>query len=152
VNKFSVEIIAALGVLALSGMGLLEAWSYSGEGGLMPRGVMIAGMVLSGTWLVESIASLRYGRQSPAGGAPIPKGAAVMLLGAGLALLLGIQFVGFFTSAAVVVPVLAMGLGYRRPLGLLIGTVLFVVLLIAVFRLLLGVPLPPEILLSLLGI
>jgi hypothetical protein len=44
-----------------------------------------------------------------------------------------------------------MGLGYRRPIGLVISTVLFVALLVAVFRLLLGVPLPPELLLTLFG-
>lgn len=150
-NRFLVETIGASGVLALSGLGLLEAWKYSGEGGLVPRVVMILAIMLSGAWLVEAIASMRRGRQAPASGAPIPIRSVVMLLGAGLALLLGMQFVGFFTSTVIIVPALAFGLGYRQPLGLLIGTALFVVLLIVVFRLLLGVPLPPEALLKLFG-
>ena len=151
VSRFLVEAICAFGVLAASGLGLFEAWSYSGESGLMPRGVMIAGIVLSTKWLFDSIASFRGGCELPVGVAPIAIRSAAMLLIAGLALLLGMQFIGFFTSAAIVVPGLAMGLGYRRPMGLFISTVLFVALLVAVFRLLLGVPLPPEVFLTLMG-
>ena len=151
-SKTLVEAVGAAGVLALSCFGVLEAWKYEGEGGLMPRSVMVLAIVLSGMWLVESIAVMRRGTSAQVDVAPIPLRSVLMLLGAGLALVLGMQFLGFFTSAAIVVPTLAFGLGYRRPMGLILGTVLFVVLLVSVFRLLLGVPLPPELLLTFIGV
>jgi len=145
------ETVGAAGVLVLSCLGLLEAWTYEGESGLMPRTAMIAVIALSGLWLVESIAEMRRGSPAPASRAPVPLRSALMLAGGCLALVFGMLFIGLFTSAAIFVPALACGLGYRRPLGVILGTVLFVALLIAVFRVLLGVPLPPELLLTFFG-
>nr|WP_236042234.1 tripartite tricarboxylate transporter TctB family protein [Nitratireductor aquimarinus] len=137
----------ALAAVVLSLLGLLEAWRYSGEGGLMPRGVMTLMLVLSGLWLAQSVSALRQADAPMLAPTSAQLRGALLLIVAGAALLFGMRFVGFYTSAAIIVPTLAWGLGYRNLKGLIIGTVLFVCVLIAVFRFLLVVPLPPEIIL-----
>lgn len=138
----------SLAACALSMLGLMEAWRYNGEGGIMPRGVLILTLFLSALWVIQSLLALRRENPKTISASPAQLRGALMLVVAGIALLFGMQKIGFFTTAAVLVPALAWGLGYREPKGLAIGTVLFLALLIAVFQQLLKVPLPPEIILT----
>lgn len=150
-ERAKVETGAALVSLLFSVLGLIEAWGYSGEGGMMPRAVMLFMVALSAIWSVQSTA--RLGRQSDQiiSATPQQLRRAGMLAVAGLFLLIGMQYLGFFTTAVFVLPALAYGLGYRELKGLAIATGLFMLLLIVVFRIFLAVPLPAELLSSFIG-
>ena len=151
-RKAIVESGVALLVGAMSILGFREAWGYSGEGGLMPRGVTAFMIVLSAIWFAQSVKAVSEGAAERIAPTPEQIRAAGLLVLAAAALLLGMQYIGFYTSAAIVVPLLGYGLGYRKLQGLALATALFLLLLIAVFRLLLAVPLPPEALLKLIGV
>ena len=151
-RKATVESGASLLVCLFSIFGLMEALSYPGEGGLMPRGVMSLMILLSAIWFLQSVKAMLQDTGGMIAPTMVQLRSAGMLVLAGLGLLFGMQFIGFFTSAAIIVPLLGYGLGYRNLRGLAIGTVLFLVLLVAVFRLLLAVPLPPEVILTLVGL
>lgn len=117
----------------------------------MPRAVMLSMVALSVIWSAQS--AVRLGRQSDQviSATPQQLRGAGMLAAAGLFLLIGMQYLGFFTTAVFVLPALAYGLGYRELKGLAIATGLFMLLLILVFRIFLAVPLPKELLFSLTG-
>lgn len=118
----------------------------------MPRGIMALMILLSAIWVIQSARALQQGT----GGMIAPTSgqlrSAAMLVTAGLGLLFGMKLIGFYTSAAIIVPLLGYGLGYRNLRGLAMGTLLFLLLLAAVFRLLLAVPLPPEAILTMIGL
>ena len=151
-RKAKIETGASLLVCAISIFGFWEAWGYSGEGGLMPRAVMALMIVLSIIWVLQSVRALQLGAGDMIAPTPAQWRSAAMLVAAGLALLFGMRLIGFYTSAAIIVPVLGYGLGYRNLRGLALGTLLFLLLLVAVFRLLLAVPLPPEAILTMMGL
>ena len=184
-KKAAIECGVAVGLVVLSGAGLIEAWGYRGGSGLMPRAVMAGTMGLAAVWALQSVRVLRSSRvlapgddtllaPQVAGSAsdlaaelaaeparnpaaepvhipPEQRRAGLIVAAGGLFLLIGMSVLGFFTTAAIAVPAMAWGLGYRRPLGLLLGTACFIVLLLLVFRALLALPLPPEAIFTLFG-
>ena len=150
-ERAKIETGAGLFSLLLSILGLIEAWSYSGEGGMMPRAVMVLMVVLSAIWCVQSVTRLGHHRDQKITATPQQLRGAGLLAIAGLALLFGMHYLGFFTTAVIVLPTVAYGLGYREPRGLVIATALFMFLLVIVFRFLLAVPLPQELLFSFIG-
>ena len=75
----------------------------------------------------------------------------VLILAVGAAYVAGFVWLGFFTSTVIMVPAVAWMLGYREPKVILLTTLSITLVLYAVFRLLLGVPLPEEALWSLFG-
>lgn len=150
-ERAKVETGAALVSLMFSVLGLIEAWGYSGEGGMMPRAVMFVMVALSGIWCLQSVRRIGQSSGQLITATPQQLRGAALLAIAGFALLFGMQYLGFFTTAVVILPAVAFGLGYRNPMGLAITTVLFMLLLIVVFRFFLAVPLPAERLLSFIG-
>lgn len=151
-ERAKVETGAALISLAFSILGFWEAWGYAGEGGMMPRAVMGAMVVLSAIWCVQSIRGLGRSPATIITATSQQLRGAGLLIVAGFFLLIGMQYLGFFTTAVVVLPAVAYGLGYREPKGLLMATGLFMLLLIVVFRVFLAVPLPAELLFSFMGV
>lgn len=151
-RKAKIETGASLIVCAISILGFWEAWGYAGEGGLMPRGIMALMILLSAIWLIQSARALLHGAGDMIVPSPKQLRSAGMLVAAGLGLLFGMKLIGFYTSAVIIVPMLGYGLGYRNLRGLAMGTLLFLLLLVAVFRLLLAVPLPPESILTMIGL
>lgn len=150
-ERAKVETGAALVSLLFSALGLIEAWRYAGEGGMMPRAVMLLMVTLSVIWSIQSFVRLGRHSQDVMVATPRQLRGAGFLAVAGLVLLIGMQYIGFFTTAVIVLPAVAYGLGYRQPKGLAIATCLFMLLLIVVFRVFLAVPLPSELLLSWFG-
>ena len=145
-KKIHIEAVISAATVVLCALALQEAWGYEGETGLLPRAVLVISLILTGLWFLKAI--VRCVRDS---GQPMTFEAqgvkrVVVLLLAGTALMAGFNTLGFYTTTALVVPLTALGLGYRSVKGLLLGTVLFVLLLVAVFYFLLKVPLPPELL------
>lgn len=150
-ERAKVETGVALVSLLFSALGLIEAWGYSGEGGMMPRAIMLLMVALSAIWCIQSAARLgRHSGEIISATSQQPRGAALLAI-AGLLLLFGMQYMGFFTTAVFVLPAVAYGLGYSDPKGLAIATGLFMLLLIVVFRIFLAVPLPAELLFSFMG-
>lgn len=91
-ERAKIETGAALVSLLFSVLGLIEAWGYSGEGGMMPRAVMLSMVALSVIWSAQS--AVRLGRQSDQviSATPQQLRGAGMLAAAGLFLLIGMQY------------------------------------------------------------
>lgn len=140
-------LIAAVSVLFCV-LAFRQALSYQGETGLLPRAVLLIALVLTSIWLVKTLWRCRSDTSDPVVPTPLLLMRVTVLICAAAVFLFGFEFVGFYTTSAIVVPATAWGLGYRHKTGLLIGTVLFVLLLIGVFNWLLKVPLPAELLFS----
>lgn len=150
-RKAAVETGAASLTCILSLLGLFEAWRYGGEGGLLPRAVMMFLVLLSAIWIIQSLVALSRGPAVMIAPSPQQLRLAAVLVTAGLALIFGMSKLGFYTTATLVVPLTAYALGYRQLKVIALGTALFLAILIAVFHYLLSVPLPREILLDLFG-
>lgn len=151
-KKIQIEAVFAAAAVIFCAIGMREAWRYNGETGLLPRAVLVISLVLTSLWLLKVLVGCARDSGSPIEVSAAGTKRVLVLIVAGAALMIGFSSLGFYTTTAVVVPLTAYGLGYRNIKGLLIGTGLFVVLLVAVFRLLLKVPLPPELLLSGFGV
>lgn len=145
-KKIHVEAVISAATVVLCALALKEAWGYEGETGLLPRAVLVISLALTALWLLKVL--VRCARDSGEAIAFHADGIkrVIVLILAGAALMAGFNTLGFYTTTALVVPLTAWGLGYRSVPGLLLGTVLFVLLLVAVFYWLLKVPLPPELL------
>ena len=61
-KKAAIECGVAVGLVVLSGAGLIEAWGYRGGSGLMPRAVMAGTMGLAAVWALQSVRVLRSSR------------------------------------------------------------------------------------------
>ena len=145
-----VELVVALVILALAGLGLADATGFPQTSAYLPIAVLGLTCALSLAWAVQSV--LAISREPPTLRLD-PAETRRLLTLAGLSLLyaVGIVEVGFFTSTIIFIPLSALLLGYRSARGLAISTVAFGLLLYAVFGLLLRTPLPPELILRLVG-
>ena len=146
------EIVAAVSVAIVFAVLFFEALSYRGRSSYVPSAATGLGFVMCLFWMISAL------RLSPEDGdVPLPVTRADLrrfglIIFAGLLYLLGFAWIGFFTSTLIVVPVLAAALGYRNWKVLIVTTLGFVIVLYGVFRLLLSVPLPPEVILALMGV
>lgn len=145
-----VELVIALVLLVLAGLGLAEATGFPRASAYLPVAVLGLTCALSLAWAVQSVLAIR--RESPTLHLDAAETRRLLTLAA-LSLLyaLAIVEVGFFTSTILFVPLAGLLLGYRKVRGLAIATVAFTALLYSVFGLLLRTPLPPERLLQLFG-
>jgi hypothetical protein len=145
-----VELAVALVVLALAALGLADATEFPPTSAYLPIAVLGLTCLLSFAWAVQSVLAIR--REPPTLRLD-PAETRRLLTLAGLALLyaLAIVHVGFFTSTFLFIPLAAFLLGYRSARGLIVSTAAFALLLYAVFGLLLRTPLPPELILRLVG-
>jgi hypothetical protein len=150
-NKQTVELTVALAVGALCAGGLVESWGYSGQSSYMPIAVLAFAACMSLIWAAQSALGLVRGsteRMDVEG--PVLARFAFLVV-AIVAYVLGVTWLGFFTSTLIMVPVVAAVLGYRHWAVSLTATLAFVAVLYGVFRLLLSIPLPEEAVLGLLG-
>lgn len=145
-KKIYVEAVFSAASVTLCALGLHQAWQYEGETGLLPRAVLLISLILTALWLVKVLWRCVHDSGPTIEFNALSVKRVVVLVLAGAGLMIGFNSLGFYTTTALVVPLTAVGLGYRDIKGLLIGTGLFVLLLVAVFYLLLKVPLPPELL------
>ena len=145
-----VELVVALVVLALAVLGLVEATGFPPGSAYLPFAVLGLTCLLSRAWAVQSVLAIR---REPPRLRLDPAETRRLLTLAGLSLLYAFAIVeiGFFTSTFIFIPLAAVLLGYRSVRGLVISTAAFALLLYAVFGLLLRTPLPPELILRLVG-
>ena len=150
-NRSLVELLVAGAVCGLCVAGLLEAWSYAGASRYMPVAVIGFALGLGLIWAAQNAVALVRGRAERMA---VPSGDLGRFAGIVLAValyVLGVVWIGFFTSTLVMVPALSAALGYRRWRVALVATLGFAAVLYGVFRLLLAIPLPPEAVLGLVG-
>ncbi|WP_142850019.1 tripartite tricarboxylate transporter TctB family protein [Telmatospirillum sp. J64-1] len=137
------DVTAGIVFLGLGVGAAMMGKDYVGGAGALPTAI---GSIMA---LLGAILALRGLRSRPAGDAPAkPLFTSLPLFAVTAAIcvvyVMALPSLGFFTSSALFVPVLALALGFRRPLYLAGATVIFLVLLYAVFILLLRRPLPAE--------
>ncbi|WP_126975919.1 tripartite tricarboxylate transporter TctB family protein [Frigidibacter oleivorans] len=155
-RRVHLELALSLGCAALSLLGYATARGYGGGSGMLPSAVLLIATALSAIWFLQSVIELR--RTPVEGPAPDPLRIspaqlgrfAALILGTAL-VVLGIDSIGFFTAGLILLPAMAVALGYRAPGPIAVATLCFIALLYGVFHLLLKLPLPPEAVLSLLG-
>lgn len=151
-QRATLEALVALGLMGLCLLGAVEAATFPGDSALLPTAVMSAAAVLSLIWAGQSLIARRRDGDGQPIAVPAAERRRLAIILAGVpALGLAVQFLGFFTAFALVIPALAYALGYRSLRGLLLGTALFAGLLYVAFVLILERPLPPEIWHGLIG-
>lgn len=152
-NRNIVELFAAVLVCVFFAFALVEAWSYKGQSSYMPVAVTGFAVVMAGIWITQSVWKLATLASpavfDPSSGDMLRFGAILIVM---TIYVLGVTYLGFFSTTIVMVPVLAFLAGYRNLPATALGTILFVVGLYAVFRLLLSIPLPQDRLLNLVGL
>lgn len=145
-----VELVVALVVTALAALGLVDALGFPRASAYLPTAVLGLTCALGLAWAAQSVMAMRRERPTlrldPAETRRLLTLAALSLL-----YVLGIVEIGFFTATILFIPLAGLLLGYRNARGLVISTAAFALLLYAVFGLLLRTPLPPELVLQLVG-
>lgn len=131
-----------LGVL-FGALGIATAWlstSYSGASGLYP---LVLGLIMLALGVIIVVRALRRTehRARELITAPINL---VLTIGVFTVYVALIIPVGFYTASLILILLLPVVLGFRRPLYLGIMAILFVCLLFVLFSLVLEKPLPAE--------
>ena len=139
--KATTDLASGLFFLSL-GVGAIFLARSFGPGAAMFPTIVAALMVMFASVLILRALTGR-GRVPSAPVITEGKRFAIML-GATLVYIVLLPEVGFFTSSALFVPITAAALGFRRPVYLAVTTLIFIVLLYALFVVLLKRPLPPE--------
>lgn len=132
-----------LGVL-FAGVGVAAAWlstSYSGASGTYP---LVLGLILLVLGSAIVARALRHKTCVPRQLMAAP-GKLVLTVGVAAAYIAMIAPLGFYTATVLVMLLLPLVLGFRRPAYLCIMAVVFVAMLFLVFTVVLEKPLPAEI-------
>lgn len=151
-NRRVVELFAAVAVGLIFTMLLVESFHYRGQSSYMPIATTGLAVILCAGWAVQSARLLVTGRGDRYDATPADFGRFALVVGVGILYVLGVTFVGFFTSTIIMVPGLAFALGYRSLKVAIVATVGFIVVLYGVFELLLSIPLPQEALFGMTGL
>jgi uncharacterized membrane protein YdbT with pleckstrin-like domain len=151
-NRSVFESVAALLALAVSAAGVVESLGFRGQGAIMPLAVTGLATALSLAWLATSAVALVRGTGERVALDRRELVRFAIICAGAIAYALLMARIGFFTTTLIVVPALALAAGYRNYKVLAGATLGFVLVLYAVFRGLLSVPLPDDLLLSLIGV
>ena len=128
---FRPETLTALGIVAVAVGFLIPTYALRPISALLPAAMLIGLIVLAVVLLVMDQRKASNG-DAPAAMTKSPKrvaGAFLLILGYALAT----DFIGFYVSTAVTIPLVAFAFGYRNPLGLLIATLIVVGAIWAIF-------------------
>jgi hypothetical protein len=125
------ETLTAIGIAVVAAGFLIPTYDLRAISSLLPAAMLIGLIVLSVFLLVSDQRKAGAGEDA----APMTKspkrvvGAFLMIVGYALAS----DFIGFYASTAVTIPLVAWVFGYRSPVGLLIATVIVVGTIWAIF-------------------
>jgi hypothetical protein len=141
------DSIAGLTAFVFAAGIFIMAGSYPPSTALFPRAVALFMMVAAGLLTVRG-----FFRSSPHD--PLPRKtllliAAVILLT--LVYIVCVDYLGFITSSLVFIPVTAYLLGARNLLLMAVTAVIFISAIAFLFKIVFGVPLPPEYISRLFG-
>lgn len=148
------EIFAATFTLLLAGALLLEALTYTRGSIYFPVGVLTIMLVMSCAWLVDAVIKLRA--QPPQVRAEAGQGeqwrrfATIIALSA--VYVVAVSLAGFFLSTLLIIPAMAVVIGYRNYPVIAVSALIFCAITYAIFALFLRVPLPAELWSRLFGI
>lgn len=118
------ETLTALGIVVVAAGFLVPTADLRSISALLPAAMLIGLIVLALALLTMDQRKASKG-EAPTQMTQSPKrvvGAFLLILGYALAC----DFIGFYVSTAVTIPLVAFAFGYRNPLGLLIATVIVV--------------------------
>jgi hypothetical protein len=150
-KQHSVEVLAAVGFGILLAIFLSEGITYPGRSAYMPTATALVGLVMCGLWALRSARLLYAGNTDRLNVRGIEVGHFVLIIGAGALYTALFSWIGFFSATIIMIPGIAVALGFRDWKTLFISVLGFVAVLYVVFRLLLSVPLPDETILKLIG-
>ena len=125
------ETLTAVGIILVAAGFLVPTYDLRAISALLPATMLIGLIVLSVLLLLADQRKASAGEDA----APMTK-APKRVIGAFLMIVsyaLACDFVGFYVSTAVTIPLVAWIFGYRSPLGLLIATVIVVGTIWAIF-------------------
>ena len=131
----SVAILAALGCWTATGLGP--------DARVFPMLVLVPAVPIGILIAVRGQLRLLRGGDNPR--FFTSPGRFLLVVGAMVLALLGVQHLGFLTTSALLIPLLSALLGYRRPVPVILTTALFIAMVHIVFVQVLSRPLPAEI-------
>lgn len=140
------DSFVAVVIFVFSAAFFYMAGDYEGGAEVFPRGV-------SAVMMIASTILFFRGMRGPAGGERLEPGSAFRIAGVIILTILyivAVDSLGFVTSSLVFVPATAYFLGIRNHLLIWLATILFVVTVAYLFRNVFQVPLPRELVLTLL--
>lgn len=121
---FRPETLTALGIIVVAALFLIPTAGLKSISALLPAAMLIGLMVLSVFLLIADQRAAAAGEQAQ----PMMKapkrvfGAFLLIVGYALST----DFVGFYVSTVVAIPLVAFAFGYRSPVGLAVATVIVV--------------------------
>lgn len=149
-NRRALELGAAGLFAVFFAVLFFQAVGYPGRSAYMPAAASGIGLLMCCVWALRAVRLLASGQAERYDATRSDVARFALILVAAAMYVAGFIWVGFFTSTIVMVPAVAMTLGYRNRTAVASTTLGFALVLYAVFRILLSVPLPPEALLTLL--
>lgn len=150
-KKITVELIAVGIFSAFFGYLFFEALAYHSRSSYMPLAASGCGLLMCLFWGIGQVRQMNVSfDQVEAGRKDIQKFALIAVVTT--IYVIAFAWVGFFTSTLVMVPVLAAALGYRNWTVMILTAVGFCAVIFVVFRLLLAIPLPKELIFTVIGV
>ncbi|NIZ12650.1 tripartite tricarboxylate transporter TctB family protein [Phaeobacter sp. HF9A] len=125
------ETLTALGIIVVAAGFLIPTYDLRAISALLPAAMLIGLIVLSVALLVADQRKASAGKDAE----PMTK-SPKRVIGAFLLIVsyaIATDFIGFYISTAVTIPLVAWIFGYRSPIGLLIATVIVVGTIWAIF-------------------
>ena len=118
---FRPETLTAAAIFVAAAAFLIPAMAMRPISALLPGAMLVGLMVLSAVLLVADQHKAAAGDETrPMTAAPKRVIGAFILIAI---YALAVDFIGFYAATAVTIPLVAYAFGYRRPLGLLVATV-----------------------------
>ena len=125
------ETLTAIGIIVVAAGFLIPTQDLRAISALLPAAMLIGLIVLSVALLVSDQRKASAGEDAePMTKAPKRVIGAFLLI---VAYALSCDFIGFYVSTAITIPLVAWIFGYRSPIGLLIATVIVVGTIWAIF-------------------
>lgn len=140
-SRLWAEIGFAVFILLSCGALLLTAIRLPTMSALLPVAMLLSLMALAGGLCLSLYIRRVVLPTKPGAFALLPVLASFATI---VAYTLAVQFVGFYTSTIIMVPLVAWAFGYRKLFGLVLSTVIFVGGIYVIFSLLMGQRFPQE--------
>lgn len=137
------DVVLGLSVAVLAALGSYKATSFSSGAEIFPLIVLVPMVIVGLVIAIRGQIKLVKSGDNPVFYAHFGRFISVVLLI--VLALVGLNYLGFLTTSAIVIPCISFLLGYRKPLPVAIVTVSFIAVVYIVFIKLLARPLPSEI-------
>ena len=125
------ETLTAFGIVVVAVGFLIPTFGLRPISALLPAAMLVGLIVLSVLLLLSNQRAARAGEDAKA--MTTAPGRVIGAFGLIVAYTLAADFLGFYVSTAVTIPLVAWIFGYRSPVGLLIATVIVVGTIWAIF-------------------